>query len=157
MSHRDERVPVRSQRHHLMTRDERFVDAQERLTARRDRLVAIIEHEHPATGCLPLPVVELPSAADHLTELIDDVHDNLFTEHGNRAQRWIDARTRCPHLSAERVITVNELVYRWYQLLCAARHHLDGDPLLDLGWIAECFDRWVPAASADDDPGTDRT
>lgn len=156
MPHQDNRVPARRKRHSRMTRDERFTDAQKRIAGRLDRLVAAIEHEHPATACLPLPAIELPSSADQLVQLIDLVCDNLFTEHGHRAQRWIDARTRCPHISAERVITVNEMVYWGYQLLCGARHHLDDDPLRDLDWSIECFDRRVPASSTDRDPGMGR-
>lgn len=152
MPPQEERAPARHKRHSRMTRDERFADARKRLADHLDRLVAAIEHEHPATGCLPVPTVTFPSSADQLTQLVNVVCDNLFTEHGHRAQRWIDARSQCPHISAEAVLAVNEMVYRGYQLLCAARHHLDDEPLRDLDWAIECFDRRVSALSPGDNP-----
>lgn len=143
MSHRDDRAPARPTSHRRLTSDERFTQTRESLAGRRDWLLAAVERKHPMPGCLPLPVIELPSNPDDLTRLINHVCDNLFTEQGNRSQQWIDARARCTHLSDDGVNTVYELVYRWYQLACAARQHLDDDPLVDFAWSEDIFDHWV--------------
>lgn len=137
--------------HHRLSRDQRFTEALASLTSRLDRLRAAINREHPVQDCLPLPALDLPAGPDALAQLCKDVCDNLFTEQGHRTQRWIDARTGCPHLPEDGVIAIRKMVDQWYGLLNGARHHLDDQPLYDLDWSEEIFDRWVPAVEHSDD------
>lgn len=142
--------------HHRLSRDQRFTAALASLTSRLDRLRAAINREHPVQDCLPLPALELPAGPDALDQLCTDIADNLFADNGDRAQRWIDARGQCPHVSDTKVNEIFEMVYQWYGLLSAARHHLDDQPLKDLGLSEEIFDRWIPAPthSNDDENGS---
>lgn len=155
MPRRDaQRVP-----HHRLSCDQRFAEALASLTIRLDRLRAAINREHPAQDCLPLPALELPAGPDALAQLCKDVADNLFADNGDRAQRWIDARGRCPHLPDTKVNEIFTTIEHWYGLLNAARYHLDDQPLKDLDLSGEIFDRWIPAPthrSDDEDGGRER-
>lgn len=155
MPHSDDLGPAKRVPHRRMSREQRLADARERLAGRLDRLRAAIDREHPVQDCLPLPTLDLPAEPGDLDQLIDEVRDNLFTEQGHRAQRWIDARAQCSHLAEEQVNAVHEMVFKWYHLLNAARHHLDDRPLYDLDWAEETFDRWIPASSPNPNPGRD--
>lgn len=94
------------------------------------RLVAVREaigRVHPVAGCLPLPTLEVPATLADLNPALQALAGELFCPRGHRAQAWIDARSRCPHLSAGGVVDVYEMVYRWYQLLASLSGAID-DP-----------------------------
>jgi hypothetical protein len=115
------------------------------LGASRERLLAAIRQVHPQDDCLPVPPLELPVDRASFDEIIRAICDNLLTPHPRyqNAPRWLDAHQNCRHLATATAVDINDLIYRWYQLLIAARKHVDDGPetAYDLAWTSERLDK----------------
>jgi hypothetical protein len=126
------------------SKTERFDLAASTLGDRMSSLKELLKAIHPTEGCLPMPSIEVPTTPAELGMYVMTVYENLFRSNGSRAQRWIDARATCSHITEECVLDVNEVCYRWYQLICAA--HVESGPeyaTFHFRWFVDCYDRAV--------------
>jgi hypothetical protein len=126
----------------------RVHEASAALTASRERLLALVRRVHISPGCLPVPGIQVPTDRNEFDADSTRLAQNLFAENGDRAPRWVAARERCTHLPAETVLAINEVIYRWYQLLNAAGRHIeDGNKHspYDLAWSVRSLDAAIAA------------
>ncbi|MBA8827763.1 hypothetical protein FHX42_005170 [Saccharopolyspora lacisalsi] len=83
---------------------------------------------------LPAPLVEAPEDLAQLDAAVDCTAENLFTEHGHRHPAWIQVREE----NSDAVMAVRELLYSWYQGLCAAKGYVRSPGVLhDLEAVAD--------------------
>ncbi|HET6286494.1 MAG TPA: hypothetical protein VFG15_07055 [Amycolatopsis sp.] len=128
----------------------RVQEALKALAGSRDRALAMVRRVHIIPGCLPVPRISVPASRDDFDVEYQAVYQNLFTEHGHRAPRWVAARDSCAHLPANTVLAIYEVLYHWYQLLNAALRHIDGNTKespYDLRWCAERLDAAIAAVA----------
>ncbi|UKD50799.1 hypothetical protein L3Q65_00455 (plasmid) [Amycolatopsis sp. FU40] len=115
-------------------------EAHDALARGRDQLVGLLGRVHSAPSCLPVPAIRAPADRGGIAKAGAEMYGNLFSEPGRRAPEWIAARESCTHVPADRVDRVHYVLYRWYQLLLAARGHIDDGNKnwpYDLDWCAE--------------------
>ncbi|UUV32201.1 hypothetical protein NQK81_01765 [Amycolatopsis roodepoortensis] len=128
--------------------------AQEAISALfsgRKRLLAMVRRAHIIPGCLPVPRIRVPADRDEFNVETHAVYQNLFSEHGYRAPRWVTARDSCTHLPADTILAIYEALYRWYQFLNAALRHIDGrtkESPYDLQWCSEGLDAAIDAVAS---------
>jgi hypothetical protein len=129
----------------------RMNEAQAALTDSQARLLALIRSVHPAPGCLPVPQLRVPTTLEAFDDDRAALADNLFTERGHNAPRWLAARSACPHLPADTVTAIFDLIYNWYQYLSVASIHIvdgcKGSPY-NLVWAVKRLDRAMTAMPA---------
>lgn len=107
------------------TPTQRYEELRPALGDALDRLRGAIERWHPgATACLPVPELTVP-AADGFDAGCKALFANLFADNGSRSAIWIAALDACPE-GRETAIEVFELIYFWYQLVCAASYRVRG-------------------------------
>lgn len=130
------------------TREQEAITA---LSGSRERLLAMVRRVHISPDCLPVPKIQVPTDRAEFEVKSRAISRNLFTEEDRRAPHWVTARQNCPHLPPDTVRAINDVIYRWYQLLHTAARHIDGNRNnpYDLAWSVQRLDAaidTVPAA-----------
>lgn len=117
------------------------------LAASRERLENCLRQVHPARDCLPIPPLVVPTDRPGFDTAIAALCANLFTPapRVHNAPRWLAAHQNCPHLPTTVVVNINDLIWRWYKLLIAARRHVDNTPddPYDLTWCIAYLDERI--------------
>lgn len=92
--------------------------------------------DHPATGCLPLPSLHMPTTAGDIIAHATQIDANLWNDQRGKHKAWTAAAESCPHLPPGGVHAVWQILAAWRSMLLAAAAHIQGHK--QTVGIAEC-------------------